>query len=180
MFRRDFLKFLAVVPIVGNFDLKNLFEKNPTLKNDLNEFLVFKAQNHLGLSSIWSDLKTGDHLVIGARPAMGKTSVAMNMLNELSINQKITAVYFGLEDANFAYMNRLLSIRTGIPLAKIKTGKLDDHEYEKLISESKTISGAKFYMDDSTYGSVDGIVSKIKKLKKTIKILNMYLSTMFS
>lgn len=71
-------------------------------------------------------------IVCAARPGMGKTALALNIMENLVIKYKKPVGFFSLEMSNSEIMDRLLSSHSHIPLNKIRTGCLDDFEYRVL------------------------------------------------
>lgn len=90
----------------------------------------------------------GDLIVVGARPSMGKTAFIVCVISTL-LQTKKRALFFSLEMSTEKIINRTLSIRTGIPLWKLKSGhKLDKTEWHKLSSAGVALSGQDFLIDD--------------------------------
>ena len=88
----------------------------------------------LGFRSMEQDiiLEPVDMMVVGARPAMGKTSFGVAVLCQLAFHEKRKVVYFNLEMSNNQLMRRILANLTGIDSNKIKKGQCTDHELRQI------------------------------------------------
>lgn len=105
-----------------------------------------------GLPSGFADLDAmtngflpGQMIVIGARPSVGKTTLALDWAREAAIRAGETVAFFSLEMAEEEISDRLLSAEGKVPLHTIKSGLVDDHQWAKMsrvlpaISESKLV-----------------------------------------
>ena len=77
-------------------------------------------------------LNKSDFILIGARPAMGKTSFALNLATNITMLAKKKCIFFSLEMTKEQLAERLLSARAGIPSQKLRTGELTDDEWVRL------------------------------------------------
>lgn len=169
MDRRSFLKYLAIVPLLSKLELPSSTSFKPP--SGPVKFASNKVESDQvkasGINSSWSELKPGDQMIIGGRPGMGKTLVALNILNTVCIEQGKKCVYFSLQERSEKLVQRLLAIRSGISLSKIEVGKLSRTELQAISSQSNLISEANLYIDDSADADIEVIISKIKDSKRT-------------
>lgn len=106
----------------------------------------------------------GDLVIIAARPAMGKTSLALNMVQNL-IRQGKGVAFFSLEMPAEQLMLRLLSIETAIPLQKLRVGDMNDEQWSKLGVAVDRMQSSKLFVDDHGSVNVNQLRSKLRKLK---------------
>ena len=106
----------------------------------------------------------GDLVIIAARPAMGKTSFALNTVTHL-INQNKGVAFFSLEMPAEQLMLRILSIKTSIPLQKLRVGDMNDDEWNRLYAAMDEINKAKLFVDDNSSLNISQLRSKLRKLK---------------
>ena len=112
----------------------------------------------------------GSNLVlIAARPAMGKSAFALNIAANAAIKSKVPVVIFSLEMAKEEMVNRILCSEAMVDSNKVRTGKLDESDWEKLAGALGPLSEAEIYIDDTT-SSIMEIRAKCRKLKLEKKI----------
>ena len=102
------------------------------------------------IDEILDGFQQGNLITLGARTGMGKTWVALNLLKKISIDQKIPAAFFSLEMSNQELINRLLALCSGIPALKIKKGRLDELEFNEVLSAYEILSSPPLYLNDNS------------------------------
>lgn len=120
--------------------------------------------------SIVGGLSPSHMIVCAARPGMGKTALALNIMENLVIKYKKPVGFFSLEMSNGEIIDRLLSSHSHIPLNKIRTGCLDDFEYRVLKDKVAQIRNSPFIIDDSPYQTMATIASKAIRMKNQYHI----------
>ncbi len=116
------------------------------------------------LNELTTGFGEGDLVIIAARPAMGKTSFALN-LAEKALKDKLGVAIFSLEMPAEQLMIRMLSSITSIPMQKLKIGDLDDGEWSRLSSAMDEMSRSKLFVDDNGLVDIHHVRSKLRKLK---------------
>lgn len=117
------------------------------------------------LDRAFSGLQNSDLILLAARPAMGKTALALNMaLNAATIGKVPTAI-FSLEMSKEQLVSRLLASQGLIEGMKMRDGSLDDEDWIKLSNAISVLSEAPIYIDDTPSIKVTDIRSKCRKLK---------------
>ncbi len=106
----------------------------------------------------------GDLVIIAARPAMGKTSLVLNMTQK-AIERGEGVAFFSLEMPAEQLMLRLLSTETSIPLQKLRIGDLTDDEWSNLSKSADKMAGRKLFVDDGGLATIHHVRSKLRKLK---------------
>lgn len=151
------------------------FKDSPTITSDTMEYIKeMKERGNttlIGVDTGFNDLNKittgfgkGDLVIIAARPAMGKTSFALNTVNKL-INDGKGVAFFSLEMPAEQLMLRLLSIQTSIYLQKLRVGDLDDDEWSRLANAVERMNSAKLFVDDNGSLNINQLRSKLRKLK---------------
>lgn len=120
-------------------------------------------------------LNKSDFILIGARPAMGKTSFALNLATNITMLAKKKCIFFSLEMTKEQLAERLLSARAGIPSQKLRTGELTDDEWVRLGNAAGDFEDAELYLDDVSSTTVPEIKSKTRRLKNVDVVLIDYL-----
>ena len=112
-----------------------------------------------------SGLQNSDLILIAARPAMGKTSFALNIAQNIAIKKNVPVAIFSLEMSKEQLVNRMLCCEAMVDAQKMKTGKLEDGDWEKIASVLGTLSDAPIYIDDTPGTSILEIGAKCRRLK---------------
>ncbi len=122
------------------------------------------ASGFYDLDKITSGFHPCELIIIAARPGVGKTAVALNIVNNIAINCKKTVALFNMEMGAEQLATRMLSNVGGIDGNKLKTGKLEDSDWRKLNEAISKLSNTKIFIDDNASNTVGEIRSKCRKL----------------
>ena len=114
------------------------------------------------LTSGWQD---SDLVIIAARPGMGKTALTLSMARNISVDQGIPVAFFSLEMASVQLITRLISSETGLSSEKLRTGRLEKHEWEQLNVKVKGLEKAPLFIDDTPSLSIFDLRAKARRLK---------------
>jgi len=110
-------------------------------------------------------LQNSDLIFIAARPAMGKTAFALNIAQYAAINRKIPVAIFSLEMSKEQLVNRMLCCEAMVDSQKMRTGKLEDDDWQKIAKALGPLSEAPIYIDDTPGISIMEIRAKCRRLK---------------
>ena len=116
------------------------------------------------LNKMTTGFGKGDLVILAARPAMGKTSFALNIVQNLLDKGKGVA-FFSLEMPAEQLMLRLLSIKTSIGLQKLRVGDMNDDEWSRLTTAVEQMQHASLFVDDHGAVNINQLRSKLRKLK---------------
>jgi len=116
------------------------------------------------LDRITNGLQKSDLIVIAARPGMGKTSLSMNIVENVCLNKGKTAAVFSLEMPRAQLVQRLLCAHAGVSMEKALSGKLVQSEWKKLLLAGDKLKKAKIFIDDSSRVTPAEILSKCRRL----------------
>lgn len=119
------------------------------------------------LDDIISGFQPGEFSVIAARPSMGKTALALNIVLNMALKQEKTVGFFSIEMSREQIMMRLLATRSKISMSSIRTGKplLSRKEWHDLELASSEIERAKIFIDDSPSLSIVEMKTRARRLK---------------
>ena len=123
------------------------------LQERLDRFSKGIAMDGLGsgipdLDKFTQGMKPGQMIVVAGRPAMGKTTLAMNIAADVGINQKKPVLVISLEMSKAQLMDRLLAAVGGIPLPSLKTGECTSDHIAELSSAASRLSTALIAVSD--------------------------------
>lgn len=112
-----------------------------------------------------SGLQNSDLVLIAARPAMGKSSLALNIGQYAAIHKNVPTAYFTLEMSKEQIVTRMLCSEALVDNSRIKSGELDRKDWENLFNASKLMVDAPFFIDDNSAASINDIRATCKRLK---------------
>ena len=125
-----------------------------------------------GLSTGFADLdfktaglQPSDFILIAARPSMGKTAFSLSILDHVVLKRGQSAAIFSLEMSKEQLVNRLFAMEAKIDAQNIRSGNLDDTDWESLAEASEVIGGSKLIIDDTPGISATELRSKCRKYK---------------
>lgn len=116
------------------------------------------------LDKITSGFHPHELIIIAARPGMGKTAIALNMVTNMAINSKKTVALFNMEMGAEQLASRMLSSVGQIDGSKLKTGNLEHSDWKRVNEAISRLSNTKIYIDDTAGNTVGEIRSKCRKL----------------
>lgn len=110
-----------------------------------------------------SGLQRSDLIVLAARPAMGKTTLVGNLVQSVATLEKQAVLFFSLEMSKDQLVDRMLAAESGVDAFRIRTGDLNDDDFEKLGHAMGTLSEAPIYIDDTPGISVLEMRTKARR-----------------
>ncbi len=127
------------------------------------------------LDTYTTGLNRSDLVLIGARPAMGKTSFALNLAHNLAVGAKKKVVFFSLEMTNEQLAERLLASQSGIESRKFRTGELTDDEWVRLGNAVSVFYDTQLYLDDRSSITVPEMKSAVRRMRDVDCVIIDYL-----
>jgi replicative DNA helicase len=117
------------------------------------------------LDRITSGWQKSDLVIIAARPSMGKTAFVLSMARNMAVDHKAPIAIFSLEMGADQLVKRLISSETELGSEKLRSGRLEDFEWEQLHVKIKDLIEAPIYVDDTPGLSIYELRSKCRRLK---------------
>ncbi len=134
---------------------------NPETRND-----YIGIPSGIGaLDKMITGLNKSDLIILGARPGMGKTSFALNIVRNVAVGSGRTVCFFSLEMTRDQLAQRMLSSEAGIKSEKLRTGELDDSEWARLAQAGENLSKANIFFDESSAITVPEMKAKLRRMK---------------
>ncbi|MFK7781064.1 replicative DNA helicase [Psychroserpens sp.] len=116
------------------------------------------------LDRLTSGWQPSDLIIIAARPGMGKTALTLTMARNIAVDSNIPVAFFSLEMSSVQLITRLISSETNLSSEKLRTGKLEKHEWEQLNVKVKTLEKAPLFIDDTPSLSIFDLRAKARRL----------------
>jgi replicative DNA helicase len=101
------------------------------------------------LDRLTGGLQKSDLIVLAARPGIGKTSLAMSMAHNAALKYHNSVAFFSLEMSKDQLAQRLLSMDSGIDQQRLRTGRIEEEEWERIVYAMDTLSEANIWIDDT-------------------------------
>lgn len=156
------------------------FDRLDALNNNTDDLLKPIPSGIGDLDKVITGLNRSDLILLAARPGMGKTSFALNIAKNVASTAKKTVAFFSLEMTKEQLASRLMSTEALVQGTKLRTGKLSDEEWARLVSAGDILSKCDFYLDDTPGITVAEIKSKLRRLKNIDVVVIDYLQLMTS
>ena len=118
------------------------------------------------LDALTNGLHPGQMVVIAARPAIGKSTLALDFARAAAIRHGMTTVLFSLEMGRNEITMRLLSAEARVPLSTMRTGQMNDDDWARLARRMSEVADAPLFIDDSPNMSMMEIRAKCRRLKQ--------------
>lgn len=130
------------------------------------------------LDKYMTGLNKSDLILIGARPAMGKTSFALNIARNVAVLAKKKVVFFSLEMGKEQLAQRILSTEARVESQKMRTGELSDDDWQRLAQATVSLNEAELYFDDTANITVPEMKSRVRKMRDVDCVIIDYLQLM--
>ena len=140
-------------------------------------FEGFKPTIKTGLQALDNKImiEKGDMVVIAARPSMGKTTLAQNILKNIAETEEGTAVFFSVEMDRRGIIKRLVSTVMGIEMSKVFSGQnIDTADWEQMKAKAEYLRGLPFVVNDLsgiTLGKMRAILNRIRQKEGKISAI---------
>jgi len=118
------------------------------------------------LDHLTNGLHPGQMIVIAARPAVGKSTLALDFARAAAIKHNLATVLFSLEMGRNEITMRLLSAEARVPLSTMRTGQMNDDDWARLARRMSEVADAPLFIDDSPNMSLMEIRAKCRRLKQ--------------
>lgn len=130
------------------------------------------------LDKYMTGLNKSDLILIGARPAMGKTSFALNIARNIAVKAKKKVVFFSLEMGREQLAQRVLSTEARVESQKMRTGELTDDDWSRIGQATLALNDAELYFDDTSTITVPEMKARVRKMRDVDCVIIDYLQLM--
>ncbi len=165
---------------IGDIIVNEVYDKLQKLSSaDRDKYKGFTT-GFTDLDKAITGLNRSDLLIIGARPAMGKTSLALNLARNTAMMGKKKVLFFSLEMTKEQLAQRVLSTEARVESTKMRTGNISGDEWAKLATATALLSNCELYFDDTSNMTVSEMKSRIRRLRDVDAVFVDYLQLMKS
>lgn len=165
---------------IGDIIVNEVYDKLQKLTSaDKDQYKGFTT-GFVDLDKVITGLNRSDLVIVGARPAMGKTSFALNMARNVAMLGKKKVLFFSLEMTKEQLAERVLSTEARVLSTKMRTGEISDDEWPRLATATALLSKCELYFDDTSNMTVPEMKSRIRRLRDVDAVFVDYLQLMKS
>lgn len=118
------------------------------------------------LDRLLGGFRPGWLAIVAGRPGMGKTTYALDLLRHTSLRRNRPAAIFSLEMSRDEIIQRILSAQTSIPFEEIRSGKLNQRQWDLLAETTAKLYDSPLYIDDSPNLNLAAILAKSRRLQQ--------------
>ena len=129
-------------------------------------FVTGISTGFIGLDKITTGLHEDNLIILAARPAMGKTALALNIAKHVAVKENKPTVIFSLEMGAEDLIERMVASEGMVPAYHLKTGNLSTDEWRRLVHAQSNLYDAPIFVDDTAGIRISEIRSKARKLSQ--------------
>ena len=147
-----------------NTSFSGVLDKFEHIQKDKNYYQGLKT-GFTGLDDLTNGLHNGNLIILAARPSVGKTTFAMNIVENVAIREKAVCAVFALEMTRDELAQRMICSIANVSAQSALKGKLSDDDWQKLWQAQKVFAETKIFIDDTSMTTCPEILSKCRRLK---------------
>lgn len=124
----------------------------------------------IDIDNLTTGLQAGDLIILAARPGMGKTSLALNIAEHIAVNPNVggTVAVFSLEMSAQQIATRMLGSMARISMSKLRTGRLNDEDWERFDRAHSALADAPIFIDDQSSINVLELRARARRLSRRL------------
>jgi len=145
--------------------LQNVINKIETIYKDPNALRGLKT-GFYQIDKATNGLQKSDLIILAARPGVGKTSLAMNIVTNAAIEHGARCAVFSLEMGREQLVQRMLFSVAGVSMAKGLRGEINENDWVKIWKAEKKLKNTEIYIDDNAMNTPAQVLAKCRKIKR--------------
>jgi replicative DNA helicase len=124
------------------------------------------STGYADLDTITAGLQNSELIIIAARPSIGKTAFALNLVRNIIVEDKLPVLFVSLEQSRIELAERLVCCQSRVDSHKLRTGHLGSDDISKLMAAGEVLRKTRLYIDDTPSRSMLQIAATARRLKK--------------
>ena len=160
---------------LGDIIVNQVYDTLQKLSSEGAEAFKGISTGYADLDDVISGLNKSDLILVGARPAMGKTRFALNIARNVAVKAKKKVLFFSLEMTKEQLAQRVLSTEARVLSTKMRSGQLDTDDWTRLGLATAALNDCELYFDDSSNITVAEMKARARRLKNVDCIVIDYL-----
>lgn len=158
--------------------LLEIYDKLQRLSGEDREQYMGIPSGFSGLDRVTTGLNKSDLILIAGRPAMGKTSFALNIATNVAMKTGRKVAVFSLEMSREQLVERILATDASVQGTRMRTGELSSDDWVRLATSAKEIAKAPIYIDDTAGVTVPEIKARLRSVRDLGIVIIDYLQLM--
>ncbi len=118
------------------------------------------------LDDITTGLHPSDFIILASRPSMGKTSLALNIIRNVAVENKEPVAFFSIEMSKDQIVLRFMCMEARVSIAKARGARLNNNDMEKLMHASQKLENAPIFIDDTSGINLLELKAKARRIKR--------------
>lgn len=155
-----------------NLSFNEILDKFEKIQKDKNYLQGLKT-GFTGLDNLTNGFKPGNLVILAARPSIGKSTLAMNIVENVAMRENAVCAVFALEMTNAELAQRVLCSVSSVSNQDALKAKLQDEDWHKLWNAKKALDPTNIYVDDTSMTTCPEILSKCRRLKSKLGRLDL-------
>ncbi len=178
-----------IFDLANGRETKSFKEIQSVIKNVLGELHTLAEEGEgargtktgfSGIDNVLAGMGNSDLILVGARPGMGKTSFALNIATNVALATGKNVCIFSLEMSAEQLVTRIISSEAMIDSYALRTGRLDNQQWEDVATTATHLAGCNILIDDTAGISVMGMKGKLRRVQNLGLVVVDYLQLMQS
>lgn len=155
-----------------NTAFSGILEKFENIQKDKNYLQGLKT-GFTGLDNLTNGFKPGNLVILAARPSIGKSTLAMNIVENVALRENAVCAVFALEMTVAELAQRVMCSVSKVSNQDALKGKLQDEDWQKLWQAQKVLTPTNIFVDDTSMTTCPEILSKCRRLKSRLGRLDL-------
>jgi replicative DNA helicase len=122
------------------------------------------STGYADLNQLTGGFQPSELIILAARPSVGKTACALNMIRHMVVDHQIPVLFVSLEQARVELAERLLCMQARVNSHRLRTGSLDSEDMQKLLEAGELLRPAPMYIDDAPMQTMTRIAATARRL----------------
>lgn len=122
------------------------------------------------LDRMMAGFRPGQFIVLAARPGVGKTSLACNIMYHSAIKEGHNVLFFSLEMSRNEVIDRMISFVSGVDASKLRTGNLSSDDFQELFHAAEQLGGSSIFIDDRSMVTPHDILGQARRLTSQLNV----------
>ena len=155
-----------------NVSFNGILDKFENIQKDKNYLQGLKT-GFTGLDALTNGFKPGNLVILAARPSIGKSTLAMNIVENVALRENAVCAVFALEMTNAELAQRVLCSVSNVSNQDALKAKLQDEDWHRLWDAKKILDPTNIFVDDTSMTTCPEILSKCRRLKSRLGRLDL-------
>ena len=155
-----------------NASFNGILDKFENIQKD-KDYLQGLKTGFTGLDNLTNGFKPGNLIILAARPSIGKSTLAMNIVENVALRENAVCAVFALEMTNAELAQRVLCSVSSVSNQDALKGRLQDEDWHKLWNARKKLDSTSIFVDDTSMTTCPEILSKCRRLKSKMGRLDL-------